>query len=818
MNKNKSIDANSCYISDRMQKKLNMLDASQVAIIEAPSGYGKTTVMQNYFKEAAEQGDAVYWFTVMDETPTAVYRRFCSEIEKIDSLTGKRLREVDFPNAFTIGEVYDAIRSVECSRKTWFVIDNFHILFNILPITFLTAMLDLGIDDLHIIIITQTTKHEFLTAMASRGIPHITAADLKWEADDIRRYFKVSGAGISKAVANEVKKYTDGWIIAVHLQLCSYLEAGTFSDKAIMMLMEQLIWNKMTGEQQEFFLRFSVFETCTTRRLCSLLNCVTLPDYAADSLSIPFVRYIADQNQYELHAILLDMVRTKRRERGEAFDRECLRNAGDICRDEGSISEAMFFYAQIKDYELILSLDLSRLIYTDISDRKFFSIALEIVRNCPETIRNKYPGSVLNVAWAVRLIDKEPEFNKLMHELDAVLPETGLLRAEWLLLSTYLHFPYLEKMLPFAHKAADMFGGKSSQVILPEAPWALYEYLQITAFHTNPGAADREADMLEEFVSVYSRLTGGHGNGADALFRAELAFLRCDTAMAEIFAYKASFLAEAKRQKIIKIGAERLLASIALLKADANGWQRAMSAIEHAASGAEQNTPLFRAVLDVVHGTLLAELSDFARIAEWLQNTDFMSYKLPVSLKKNALGVHGLYLLGQRYFARLIGSSQARSIEGYTAYTEHIYCLFLSAGYSLLGNRAQAAVYLKRSAEKSLPDGMIHYFAGFSPMLQGLTDELIENDYPHLFAKYKDYKEQYIAGWYKLHNAIVADELPSGLTGREREIAELAAEGLRNNEIAEKLFVSENTVRAHLRSIYQKLDIDRRAKLAEKLK
>jgi len=69
-----------------------------------------------------------------------------------------------------------------------------------------------------------------------------------------------------------------------------------------------------------------------------------------------------------------------------------------------------------------------------------------------------------------------------------------------------------------------------------------------------------------------------------------------------------------------------------------------------------------------------------------------------------------------------------------------------------------------------------------------------------------------------LHNAIVADELPSGLTEREREIAELAADGLRNNEIAEILYVSENTVRAHLRTIYQKLDIDRRAKLAKILR
>ena len=57
-----------------------------------------------------------------------------------------------------------------------------------------------------------------------------------------------------------------------------------------------------------------------------------------------------------------------------------------------------------------------------------------------------------------------------------------------------------------------------------------------------------------------------------------------------------------------------------------------------------------------------------------------------------------------------------------------------------------------------------------------------------------------------------------GLTNREYEIAMLAAEGLRNNEIAEMLFVSENTVRAHLRTVYQKLDIDRRTRLVHKLK
>ena len=74
-----------------------------------------------------------------------------------------------------------------------------------------------------------------------------------------------------------------------------------------------------------------------------------------------------------------------------------------------------------------------------------------------------------------------------------------------------------------------------------------------------------------------------------------------------------------------------------------------------------------------------------------------------------------------------------------------------------------------------------------------------------------------MSGWNTLHNDMFPDELPSDLTPREYEVARLAARGLRNSEIAQKLMVTESTVRAHLRTVFQKLDIDRRAKLAEKL-
>ena len=806
------------HYSDRLKKKLNLLTASQAIVIEAPSGYGKSTAIRDYFEDADLKGEYVHWFTAVDEAPMALYRRFCSEIEKIDSHAGKFLRDIDFPNAFTIGEACDALRSIKCSCGTWLVIDDFQFLFAVLPQTFFTAMLDHGKDDLHIVIITQSLGQDFISAVTGHGIPHITSSDLQWDSMDIRRYFSMAGAKISMEVAHEVKEYTGGWVIAVHLQLCSYQETGTFSDKAILLLMENLIWNKITSRQQDFLLRAFVFETYTIERIRRLLNCVTLPDYVTECLSIPFIYYIAEQQRYEPHAILIDMVRVKRRERGASFERECMEKAGDICRDEGDDAGAVVYYSQIKEYGKILSLDLAHLICTEIGERMFSDIALEVAQNCPLEIRREYPLSMLHVAWAVRLADNEAEFHGIMDELDTLLPGSGLLRAEWLLLSAYIYYPELEKMLPNARRAAEMFEGTSSRVILPEVPWAFYEYTQITAFHNKIGAADQEADLLEEYINIYACLTGGHGNGADALFRAEIAFLRGETSKAEIFAHKAAFIAGNRRQKIIQIGAARLLATIALLKADADGWQKALNSIERVASGAVQNSSLLRAVLDVVRGTLLVELKDLTRIADWLKNEDFLSQKLPDSLSKNAVGVYAFYLIGQGDIARLIGQGQARSIEKHSVYSKHVYYLMMAVGYSLLGDRAQSAECCILSAKQVLPDGMIHYFAGFSPFLQGIPDELIENSYPKLFARYKDYKEQYIVGWFKLFNANTAGELPSGLTEREREIAVLAADGLRNNEIAERLFVSENTVRAHLRSIYQKLDIDRRARLAGKLK
>jgi len=55
-----------------------------------------------------------------------------------------------------------------------------------------------------------------------------------------------------------------------------------------------------------------------------------------------------------------------------------------------------------------------------------------------------------------------------------------------------------------------------------------------------------------------------------------------------------------------------------------------------------------------------------------------------------------------------------------------------------------------------------------------------------------------------------------GISGRELEVLQLMAKGMSNQEIAEILFVSLNTVKTHSGNLFLKLDVNRRIQAVEK--
>jgi DNA-binding NarL/FixJ family response regulator len=58
--------------------------------------------------------------------------------------------------------------------------------------------------------------------------------------------------------------------------------------------------------------------------------------------------------------------------------------------------------------------------------------------------------------------------------------------------------------------------------------------------------------------------------------------------------------------------------------------------------------------------------------------------------------------------------------------------------------------------------------------------------------------------------------LKAGISKREAEILVLIHEGLSNQQIADKLFLSEHTVKKHISNIFQKLQVERRTEAIKK--
>jgi NarL family two-component system response regulator LiaR len=57
-----------------------------------------------------------------------------------------------------------------------------------------------------------------------------------------------------------------------------------------------------------------------------------------------------------------------------------------------------------------------------------------------------------------------------------------------------------------------------------------------------------------------------------------------------------------------------------------------------------------------------------------------------------------------------------------------------------------------------------------------------------------------------------------GISKREKEVLELIAGGLSNQEIADKLFVSLNTIKTHSSNLFQKLNVSRRTQAIQRAK
>lgn len=159
--------------------------------------------------------------------------------------------------------------------------------------------------------------------------------------------------------------------------------------------------------------------------------------------------------------------------------------------------------------------------------------------------------------------------------------------------------------------------------------------------------------------------------------------------------------------------------------------------------------------------------------------------------------------LAQGDYARVVGRSERllAVCEGmhYALVAMHIR-IQTAAAYEMLGKHAEAQAQLDQALTDAEPDGFVIPFAENYRYLKPLLAERLQTGTVAQIIELGEAVERRKAGFDR-------PEALSALTEREYEIVRLMAQRLNNREIAEKLYLSEGSIRQYVNQIYTKLQI-----------
>ena len=178
---------------------------------------------------------------------------------------------------------------------------------------------------------------------------------------------------------------------------------------------------------------------------------------------------------------------------------------------------------------------------------------------------------------------------------------------------------------------------------------------------------------------------------------------------------------------------------------------------------------------------------------------------------------HALYLQKQYYQALGVAQSAIMMAAGRFPSV----CLYLNLVGSMvatnLHNGEQASQFFHRAWQIAELEDYIQPFVEHHGMLQGQIEKYIRDAQPEKYNRIVEKVMAFSRGWMKIHNSDSDNKVTDRLSPYDFSIAMMAARGKSNQEIAEWMNISTNTVKFHLSGIYQKLEVSNRKDLGKYL-
>lgn len=803
--------------SDELQRKLDRIPDYPLTVVEAPSGFGKTTAVREYLKGRSPL-ESRHWYTCLGESPACAWAGICGLFAALDGKIADRLRCLELPGPDALPALASIMRELRVEGERYLVIDNFQRIGTAAPDGLFQALAEHGSPGLHLIVITQSGGDALWEALRGPNIHTIRSDALAFDSQATAAYFRASGLALSKSELDGLCRSAEGWIAAIRLQMLNYRQTGAFQRTGeIDQLVRTAIWHRLPAMEREFLLSVCVLDSFTPRQACLLCGVDTLPENLLRLMEDnPFVRCEPAQGRYMVHSILQNYLRGRFFHcQPPEFQTRVLRRAGEAAASAGDYFSAAGFYRRVGDLDAALALPFGGTYLNDQKERDVLAFLTELLEDCSDELLARYPQNCIAFAFQFFMSGQIEPFGRLCGLLGRLLEENRdmapgdrrRLAGELALLESFRAYNHIPGMSRGHRTALEYLNGPSA-FLRKTTSWTVMNVSVLWMFWREPGGLDRELAQMDECMPLYNRLASGHGCGAEIVMRAEALLLRGRDKEAETLCHQARYVTRSEDQIGLTMCAELCLARAALLQGDA----AALAAAGERCEALAEATPdrFTRRMSELCRTWLALTVGRTEETPDWLLDPARMErvlYKLSLPLGQM---LYGRYLLLTGRLEELCGlippmCDAAEKLHCLLAQVYHL--LHLAAARRALGETDRARRALEQALALALPDGMLLPFAELGGYLGPLLDEAAAEDGGR---ELRALCRRQAAG---VQSAMAP--MLGRLTRREREIAALAQKRLTAREIAVRLFISESTVRSALKAIYGKLEIHSKAELTE---